>query len=419
MISYKVECKHNIPDEYFVQYNNIVRFAFNRWSEGASQTEIENKIKTTMNNIDLMDSSLISMATNSVKALKNKKDVIFGSRRLFMKLKYNKSIDKQLWHTSRNPSIQLRGAKDRNGNRKASLDIENSKIIFKPERNIKFEINLQKDRRFKTLLLLQSLCEEKKTFYSLDIYREYVIITFDEMILSAYNITQFKPINNRLLSIDLNPNYIGLVISNTNEIIHKEIINLSALNVAGKNKKIYEISQINQRIIKLAKHYKVSGIAFEKLSIYNKDHNRGKYYNKLLNNQWNRDTFIKNLIKKCKIFSINYYEIDSHYSSFVGCLVNNIEYDSVAAAIEIGRRARELCCKQSYKWFPEIDLISITTRWKEMLGNEVHSFSWKNLYDWFKKNPKCNYRILFDLKKFKGFSFRLKSHASNVNIHCV
>jgi hypothetical protein len=59
--------------KYQKQFNNIARFAYNRFQEGKTQSQIEKLVKSTMNNIDLMDSSLIKSAVDSVKQIKNQK----------------------------------------------------------------------------------------------------------------------------------------------------------------------------------------------------------------------------------------------------------------------------------------------------------------------------------------------------------
>ena len=418
MISYKLACSHSIPDDYFRQFNNVVRFAHNRWIEEKSVTEIEKACKL-LKNIDLLDASFVKMAVNSAKSLKTKEKVIFGSRKLFYTLKYKKTENKTEWNQKRNPSIYLRGSScDPGGNRKASFDLINNKIIFKPQRGLTYEIDLKNDRRLKNLRLLQDLCEDKKACFSLEILRNDIVVIFDEAVLKSAS--TLKPIRNRILSFDMNPNYIGLVVMDNQTIRHKEIIDLTELNkISNKNKKLHETCEINSRIISLAKHHRVELIAFEDLNMNTKDHGKGKKYNKSVNNSWNRSRLVQNLVKKCNINGIKYKEISAFYSSFVGCLTQPEEYDSIAAAMELSRRARQFHTNQSVTNFPEVNLKAITTRWKEMLGFEIDAFSWKNLYDWFKKRTKLSYRKLFSSKTFDGFSFRLKSVTSGVVCHLV
>ena len=418
MISYKLTASHSIPEDYFRQFNNVVRFAHNRWIEGKMVTEIERDCKS-MKNIDLLDASFVKMAVNSAKSLKTKEKVVFGSRFLFNKFKYKKTENKTEWHQKRNSSIYLRGSScDQNGNRKAALDLANQKIIFKPRRGLSYEICLQNDRRLGALRRLQDLCEDKKACFSLEILRNEVIVIFDEAVLASASTR--KPIKNRILSFDMNPNYIGLVVCDNQTIRYKEIIDLTELNkITNKNKKLHETCEINSRIVALARHHRVELIAFEDLNMRTKDHKKGKKYNKLLNNSWNRTKLVQNLIKKCNINGLKYKEIPAFYSSFVGCLTQPEEYDSIAAAMELSRRARQFITNQSVTNFPEVDLKAIATRWKEMLGFEIDAVSWKSMYDWFKKRTKLSYRKLFRPQSFAGVSLRLKSVTSGVVCHLI
>ncbi len=418
MISYKLACSHSIPEDYFKQFNNVVRFAHNRWIEEKSVTEIEKACKLLIN-IDLLDASFVKMAVNSAKSLKNKEKVVFGGRKLFERLKYKKTENKTEWDKKRNPSIYLRGSScDAAGNRKASFDLLNQKIIFKPRCGLIYEIDLKNDRRLGALRRLQDLCEDKKACFSLEILRNEVIVIFDEAVLA--DASTRKPIKNRILSFDMNPNYIGLVVMDNQTIRYKEIIDLSILNkITNKNKKLHETCEINSRIVALARHHRVELIAFEDLNMKSKDHKKGKNFNRLVNNSWNRSKLVQNLVKKCNINGIKYKEIPAFYSSFVGCLTQPEEYDSIAAAMELSRRARQFLTNQSVTNFPEVDLKAITTRWKEMLGFEIDDVSWINLYDWFKKRTKLSYRKLFRLQNFEGVSLRLKSVSSGVVCHLV
>jgi hypothetical protein len=130
------------------------------------------------------------MAVNEAKHLFDKDKVIFGSKLLFNKLKYKKEIDKELWANSRNSSMLLRGDKNTKGNRKAKLDIENNRIVFKPKRKTEIFICLKylSKQKKSELLHLQKLCEKKEASFSLCITRNSISVLFDEDILPK---TQF------------------------------------------------------------------------------------------------------------------------------------------------------------------------------------------------------------------------------------
>ena len=59
-------------------------------------------------------------------------------------------------------------------------------------------------------------------------------------------------------------------------------------------------------------------LGLEELNINSKDTTKGKHYNKLINNVWNRNKLINNIKKRCDIYSIRVVEMKPNYSSFVG-----------------------------------------------------------------------------------------------------
>ena len=90
--------------------------------------------------------------------------------------------------------------------------------------------------------------------------------------------------NNRVLGIDLNPNFFGISVIEFNrednfKIIYKECIDVSELQKKSKNKIKFELYEINHHILKLCKQYHVSKLSCEDLKFDNKK----KFWNKELN----------------------------------------------------------------------------------------------------------------------------------------
>jgi hypothetical protein len=81
----------------------------------------------------------------------------------------------------------------------------------------------------------------------------------------------------------------------------------------------------------------------EELNIKNKDTSKGKYFNKLVNNVWNRNKLVDNIKKRCNIYSIRVMLVKPNYSSFIGnFLFRDLKLpDMTLASIEIGRRCYE------------------------------------------------------------------------------
>ena len=404
----------NIIDitNYLLQYNNIVRFSYNRRKENLTQSQIEQLVKSKMNNIDLMDSSFIRAATDSSKNINIEDNVIFGGKNNWTR--YNKGlITKEQYQNNKLKPLTVRGSKlDHKGNRKFQLNMNNNEIIFKPKKNTKITLRIPNTRHDKTLIKLQELCELKEAYFTCGITNNYVYITFDETILRE---EKYVAIDKRTLSIDLNPNYISYVITDKNMIIYKEIIGLSELNKAKTNKKKHEDFEISKRIVNIAKHHKVKHIIYEKLDIRSSDKGKGKCFNKLVNNNWRRSKFISNLVKRCNIIGIMTQEVIPEYSSFIGQIDNENEYDSIAAAIELGRRGNLYLdiyyykCKENIKGqiirVNEKISDDLGDRWKKKLNYEGIFDTYKSLYDEIKR-LKYSYRQLF---QFNWFSLRLKS----------
>lgn len=440
MITYKYKIQNKIDiSDYIRQFNNVVRFAYNRFQDNhkISSLEIYHIVKSTMNNIDLIDSKLIEYAINKASSIKDKPKAIFGGKKQFFERKLNK-ITKDTFN--KNVPILLRGNKcTPHGNCKAELHIiEDNSILIKFNKKIHIKIQLPKLNREhkKQLSKLQEMCENHETFFTLELDNNYIYIQFEELNLKEQTIK--NPKKDRIISLDLNPNYIGLSITDwinkdISNIVYKEIIDLTKINKLEQdsyqsNKRKYEIFEINKRIVNLVKHYRCSLVTFEKLNVEIKDHKKGKKFNKLVNNSWPRKILIDNLKKRCNLNSIKFQEILPNYSSFIGQINNPEEYDSIAASLELARRGylffkiyKEKSLPKQEIMFPEFNVASIATRWKEMLLGKGYTLNdikeWKELYYLFTKKSKSCYRFLFSLDSFQGNSFSSNSIKSMVTIH--
>lgn len=421
MITIKLKIQNQPQiDNYLKQYNNIVHVAFNKLKIGLTQSNTEKFIKSTMNNIDLMDSSFIKAATDSAKGLDINKKIIFGGKKNWTD--YNKGlITKEQYQKNKLKPLMVRGSTlDSKGNRKFQLDMNNHQVIFKPNRNVKINISLPKTKLDNVLIKLQKLCELKETYFTCAISEDYIYITYDEKILKD---KKYLPIKKRILSIDLNPNYIAYVIKDEKNIYFKEIIGLQELNKCkNTNKKKHEDYEICKRIVEKAKHYRCSHLVYEKLSIGSSDKGKGKLFNKICNS-WRRNKIVNNLVKRCNIVGIETQEIIAQYSSFIGQVDNENEYDSIAAAIELGRRGLLYISKYYYKENINIQgkIINIdkklsknlVDRWKKKLNFDGNLDNYKSLYDVI-KSKRYSYRTFF---QFDWFSLRLKSSKSLIYVY--
>jgi len=437
MITIKLPIQNEIDvSDYINQWNCVVRFAYNRFQDNPELklSQVEQLVKSTMKNIDLIDASLIKSACDKAKGIKDEK-VIFGGKVNFKQRKYGK-IDKETYDKKRNIPVYVRGSTcDSKGNRKFELDvIDNNQIIFKPSKSNHIACHLPKLSKInkKQLHKLQELCENNQGCFTCGITNTHIWISFDE---ELFKIDPIKRIENRILSIDQNPNYTAFVICDYDKeerinVIHKEIISVKEINSLMKskyqtNKRKHEMMEISKRICNLANHYQVETIALEQLNMKTSDKGKGRNFNRICNNDWLRKDFMSNLKKRCNINGIKYQEIIPAYTSIDGCIDNAEEYDSIGASFEIGRRAnlfirmfikKEIEKQTGLIMKHKFEIKSLATRWKKMLGNQLDLVkTYADLWNWLKeKKLTSELRILFDQNKFDGSSFSLKSNKSLV-----
>ena len=109
------------------------------------------------------------------------------------------------------------------------------------------------------------------------------------------------------------------------------------------NKRTHEVYEISKLLVNIAKYNKCELFGLEELKIKSSDKKKGSKYNKLINNQWNRNKLVNNILKRCRLNGIKGLEVKANYSSFVGnFLFRNLNLpDMILASIEIGRRTYE------------------------------------------------------------------------------
>ncbi len=326
-------------------------------------------------NIDLNNISDKKLIKNIKQNIKDKKELLKQ-----YKLKFT---------DNRKLGFSFVGRANECGNRKFKFDLKNNKIIFKPNKNTKIVIEFSyKGNKTKELLYkLQELSDGKTIPLTVTIKGNNIFISYDNEFVNGYSfndneckreqltisdkeikkeiyikykreqelIKQKNKIINRYLSVDLNPNYIGLSIfdsedNNINKIIYKEVIDLSKINIKlGKssgdkkqlrlnNKRKYEITKVWKYIFNLCKHYKVYNFVMEDLD-FKPDNKitKGKGFNRLTNNLWNRGLIEQLINKYVKNIGLNLIKVNPVYSSFIGNMIYTYP-DPVSASLEIGRR---------------------------------------------------------------------------------
>ena len=456
MITIKIKYNINnqsdklLLNDFIRQYNSVYHVAFNNL-----QLERKNKL-SELNNIGLLDSWFIQSANYEAKYLynlvKNKKVIFGGRKNYFQRLKG--LISKDEYKLNRLVPLcsygeKSSGTKSVHGNRKFKLSGDLTHIILKLNKQ-KIQLTLPKQlhnnikQQIKTIYKHQ-LLDDIPILYKID--TEYVYISVDEIIFKT---NQCKQISDRIMSIDMNPNYIGWSIidwvsESIFDIIKSGVISIKKLNdydqslknngyssdseerIYISNKRNFEILQISKNLIDKALYYKCQIFSIEDLNIKSQDGGRGRKFNKLVNNSWCRNCLINNLQKRCNIFNIKFIQVKPEYTSFIGnFLFRTLNLpDPILASIEISRRGYEFYnqyitkVKEIKKNIiqPKIDQFrNFFVKSLEEFNLEDNWLDFKSLYLHFKKS-KMMYRLSIDQFDLQFSSlFSNKSQLSQVYI---
>lgn len=375
----------------------MYRFAFNRFKDGQKNLEVYASLNEKFDmNSHLVNSIMRNAAT--LASLNKDKTVHFGKFLRFQRGLISKDELKE----SRNIGVLSEGEALKNGNRLFDIDIENSKFIYKRSRKEHYDLAIVEklnEKRRELLLKIQSLMQERKLPITFRLKKDKVYVSYDETVVEQEK--QFKHLfQNRVLGIDLNPNYFGISILEFNQkdnfkVLHKEVIDLTELQKRSKNKVHFELYEINHKILKMCKTWKVAKIAVEDLTFKKSNKFQSKDLNRICKSQF-RYSFIKSHLQTlCNVYGVEYIEVNAAYSSIIGNFTYGSDYcpDMVAASIEIARRAYK---KFQKGWiYPKIVK---DQRIQQVLGNQwkeelrLSYMSWKGISGIIKKS-KLKYRF--------------------------
>ena len=431
------------------QYTSTLKITFNRVeeAEGKISTKELTEKQKIINNNPLMDSHFKNSAIYEAKSVysSNKdKKVIFRKSNFLDRAKGK--ISREEFLENKYLPICSVGEADKKGNRKFEI-ISEFKILFKVNRNLHIDLNLcNLNSNYRKELLQLINAQNNKSLpitYKLD--SEYIYISYEEKDLKE--VEKINKIKDRVFAIDLNPNYIGWSVvdwknSDKHELIASGVISIKDINdkenpLKGKssdskekkyiaNKRQYETIQVAIYLISLAKHYQCSLFVLEKLDMNSKDYEKGKKFNRLVNNLWNRNLLINQIKKRCDLLDIDVLEVLPNFSSFIGNMVyrNLDKPDMVLASIEIGRRGYEFYHQYIAKDKPKSKNIifneSESTKTQisqsmEELGLKENFTNIKDLYFRITKTLKLRYRVSSNFDNLKFFS--LKSIKSRIILY--
>ena len=408
-IKLKIKNEINLTKE-LKEFNSIVRFSFNRFQEGLKEKEIRSLVNELFKNNCWFNQCAIKVGQQLFKKHKDKK-IIFGGKLLMIKY-LKKLITKEEYSLKKLLPLNIQGEACKKGNRLFNFDLVNSNLILKLSKKNHQEIEFYKPNKnqFIELSKIQELVDNKQLTLTVSLNNEYIWLTFDETLLEIQE--KFKDLkNNRVLGLDLNPNYIGLSVlefSKNDEfkVIHKQVFDLSNLNVTSKksssdrtskyltNKRKFELIQVCYEINKLINYWKCAKLCIEDLNIKGSNKGYGRTFNRLCNNIWNRNLVVNKLKMLSVIYGYELIKVNPVYSSFIGNLLYGSENtpDMIASSIEIARRGYK---KFEKGWFyPIFSIEHLNEQWKQTLSGIE---DWKSAFNQIKKS-KLKYR--FQLNDF-------------------
>jgi len=401
----KLENEIDILKEQKV-FSNIVRLSFNRFQDGLKEKDIRTFLK---DKFEGWNSWFIQCGIKVGQQLFQKhkdKHIVFGGKHN-LKQYLKKFISKEQFKEKRLFPINIQGEKLYKGNRLFDFYFDENEIVFKLSREdhriLKFKTPHKKIRN--NLTRLQELVDNKQITITVSLTKENIYLTFDETKITDCNFKNLK--TNRVLGIDMNPNYIGMSVlefdeNNEFKVLEKKVFDLSKLTVkSGKsssdkkskylvNKLRFETIQIAHDIANLVDYWKCDKVVIEDLSIRTSDKGHGRFFNRLCNNVWNRNLFINKLKSLSLLCNFSLVEVNPCYSSFIGNIMygNKTTPDMVASSIEIARRGYR---KFEKSWFyPNIKDERIDEQWKQTLSGFDN---WKSAFQEIKKS-KVKYRFL-------------------------
>ena len=383
-------------------YNSVVHFAYNRFHDDNSAKEKD--VRSQVNQLfkGKLNSWLLQCAIKDGKAMQERhcnKKVIFGGKTLYKRY-LRKLITKEEFNKQRQLPISSQGEMLQKGNRMFDFHFDSQLLIFKvsKDKHINIQLGNIHKRLQKELNRLNELCYDKRATVSIRLNNDYIWITYDEKLLN--NSIKFNCLkDNRVMGLDLNPNYIGLSViefdkENNFKVLYKQVFDLKVLTDknTSKDKRHYELIKICHTINSLINYWKCKKLSIEDLNIKQSDKGQGKNFNRLCNNVWDRTLIVNKLTMLSNIYGYELVKVNPAYSSFIGNLVygNEMTPDMIAASIEIARRGYK---KYEKKWFyPVFNIDCLDEQWKQTLTGVK---DWKNTFLKI-KNSKVKYRVLLN-----------------------
>lgn len=335
----------DLLDSWFVQssiYDVLPMVSRHRASTKSRQERLSDVCKKEDTDFSSLSKSKKKEFCKKYKIQRNS-SIVFGSRKAFREYVKGSITRDELKVKRLVPlySIGEGSSSSVKANRKFRISGDLFSIEFRPSRDVSIPLNfisLASNYR-KIFRILYPLQESKsiKIAYRLD--TEYVYVIIEETDIKEF-MEDIPKIPNRVFAIDLNPNYIGWSVvdwkgssEDSYRLIKSGVITIKPLNdletnfnVSSDNpvkvkltcKRRHETLEIAKFLAETARHYRCQLFSVEDLSVKTGDRGMGRRFNRLVNNQWNRNILISSLNRRCDLYSIRFIKVRPEYSSFLG-----------------------------------------------------------------------------------------------------
>ena len=290
--------------------------------------------------------------------------VVFGGRRAFLERTQGR-MSREEWRAARLMPLYIEGhAKSfgpQGGNHLVTLDMACDQVIYHGRDGRDFPIKLLlsgKSREYRRRLNeLQARCETLRDIpFTVTINESEIALTWSEPTTPAAS-----GIIGRVLALDLNPARLGWAVVDPGSagagscrcaawgvFEYPEFARRLGFasddlrSLAHNHKRRYELAILAKKASLLAKHHHVSAVVTERLTLGPKDHCKGRWFNRLINQVWFRRGLLEPLMRRVQAAGIARTEVNPAYSSKLG---NRLWADALrvpdpaCAAVELGRRA--------------------------------------------------------------------------------
>ena len=347
-------------ERYEKQATSLVHIFYNLFVDNPKMTchEANEHIKG-YKNLDLMDSYMVLCAYRRAYSMYKRYNVdseeplghklVFGKRKNLIKTSKH-TLSKKEFKKLRILPLFLEGQK---------ADFANRRVRIKDKHTLEFVVNGKvifvfrvSDKRCGILNQLKKKQDAKQMPITYTIGDDYITITYNQKLLTVPK--NHNLLANRIMSIDMNPDYIGITIFDVDQnsyirnILKAYVIDWSTITEIQKelkqasnsegnkyltNKRTHEIKNVGKFISDLSVFYKCKYIAIEDLDF---DSNCKGFRN----SKWNRKLVFQSLFKHSVENGVTILRVNPAYTSIIGNIVcrHNIP-DMCRSAYEIGYRA--------------------------------------------------------------------------------